>query len=107
MRRPQFRDRTQTLDEEISGNRDFGHLKRNIPAVAHDLSADLDRLFLQACQRPAFDRFRRRQRAQEIPEIVSQRMKLDTSINGLSPLLPACLRLISTFAPPSRGFQVV
>ena len=43
-----------------------------------NLRADLDRLFLQARQRPVFDRLRRRQRAQEIAEIVGERMKLET-----------------------------
>ena len=49
-------------------------LKRD--TVAHDLCADLDQLVLQARQRPVFDRLRRRQRAQEISEIVGERMKL-------------------------------
>ena len=39
--------------------------------MAHDLRADLDQLFLQARQRPVFDRLRRRQRAQEIAEIIN------------------------------------
>jgi hypothetical protein len=47
----------------------FGRLRSIWPRM-------LDRLSLSACQRPVFDRLRRRQRAQEIPEIVSQRMKL-------------------------------
>ena len=42
---------------------DFGHLKRDIAAMAHDLRADLDEFLLQACQRPIFDRLGRRQRA--------------------------------------------
>ena len=58
------------------GNRDFGHLKRDIAAMADDLRADLDQLFLQARQRPLLDRLWRRQRAQKIAEIVGQRMKL-------------------------------
>ena len=44
--------------------------------MAHDLRADLDQLFLQARQRPLLDRLRRRQGAQEVTEIVGQRMKL-------------------------------
>ena len=55
---------------------DFGHLKRDIAAMAHDLRADLDQLFLQARQRPILDRLRCRQSAQKITEIVGQRMKL-------------------------------
>ncbi len=38
----------------------------------------LDQLFLQARQRPIFDRLGRRQRAQEVAEIVSERVKLKT-----------------------------
>ena len=44
--------------------------------MADDLRADLDQLLLQARQRPLLDWFGRRQRAQEIAEIVGQRMKL-------------------------------
>jgi hypothetical protein len=51
-------------------------LEGDIAAVAHHLRADLDQLLLQARQRPALDRLGRRQRAQEIAEIVGERMKL-------------------------------
>jgi hypothetical protein len=44
--------------------------------MADDLRADLDELLLQTRQRPILDRLRRRQSAQEIAEIVGQRMKL-------------------------------
>jgi hypothetical protein len=44
--------------------------------MANDLRADLDQLLLEARQRPIFDRLGRRQRAQEVAEIVGQRMKL-------------------------------
>ena len=46
--------------------------------MADDLRADLDELLLQTRQRPILDRLRRRQSAQEIAEIVGQRMKLET-----------------------------
>src|SRR5499426_690948 len=46
-------------------------------AVAHHLRADLDQLVLQGRQRPVLDRLRRRQRAQEIAEVVGERMKLE------------------------------
>jgi len=49
--------------------------------VADDLRADLDQLLLQAGERPAFDRLGRRQRAQEIAEIVGERVKLKA--NGI------------------------
>src|SRR5262245_15949420 len=51
--------------------------KINIAAVAHHLRADLDQLVLQTRQRPVLDRLRRRQRAQEIAEVVGERMKLE------------------------------
>jgi len=43
-----------------------------------DLRADFDQLFLERRQRPFLDRLRRRQRAQEITEVVGERMKLKT-----------------------------
>jgi hypothetical protein len=54
----------------LPGNGDLGHLEGDVAAVADDLAADLDQLLLQAGQRPGLDRFGRRQRAQEIAEIV-------------------------------------
>jgi hypothetical protein len=51
--RPQFGDQTQNLGEQISRNRDLGHPKGDIAAVAHDLRADLDQLLFQARQRPS------------------------------------------------------
>jgi hypothetical protein len=38
--------------------------------VADDFRADLDELFLQARQRPVFDRFQRRKRPQKAAETV-------------------------------------
>jgi hypothetical protein len=49
----------------------------NTAAVAHYLRADLDQLVLQTRQRPVLDRLRRRQRAQEIAEVVGEGMKLE------------------------------
>jgi hypothetical protein len=48
--------------------------------VADHLRADLDKLFTQAGQRPILARFRRRQRAQEIAEIVGERVKLKPNL---------------------------
>ena len=76
-RRPQFRDQPQDVGEQVSRNGDLGHLEGDIAAVADDLRADLDQLFLQARQRPVFDRLGRRQRAQEVAEIVGEGMKLE------------------------------
>src|SRR6516225_11269962 len=43
-----------------------------------DLGTDLDELLFQARQRPILDRLWRRQCAQEVAEVVSERMKLQT-----------------------------
>jgi hypothetical protein len=56
---------------------DLGHLEGDIASMADDLRADLNQLFLQARQRPVLDRLRRRQRPQEVAEIVGQGMKLE------------------------------
>jgi hypothetical protein len=66
------------LLEQMPGNGDLGDLKGDTAAMADDLGADLDQFLLQARQRPVLDRLRRRQRAQEIAEIVGERMKLQT-----------------------------
>jgi hypothetical protein len=55
---------------------DLGHLKDDVAAVAHDFRADLDQLFLQARQRPILDRLGRRERTQEVAEIVCKGVKL-------------------------------
>ncbi len=76
-RRPQFADQLQDLGEQAPWNRDLGHLEGNIAAVAYELGADLDQLLLQAGQRPVLDRLGRRQRAQDVAEVVGQRVKLE------------------------------
>ena len=45
--------------------------------MAHHFGTDLDQLLLEGGQRPILDRLRRRQRAQEIAEVVGERMKLE------------------------------
>ncbi len=49
-RGPEFRDHSQDVGEEIFGNGDFSHLKRDIAAMAHDFRADLDQLLFAARQ---------------------------------------------------------
>ena len=61
----------------MPGNGDLGHLEGDTADMADDLGADLDQLLLQACQRPFLDGLRRRQRAQEVAEIVGECMKLE------------------------------
>lgn len=58
-RRPQFGNEPQDVGEEVSRDRDLGHLEGDIAAVADDLRADLDQLLLQARQRPILDRLGR------------------------------------------------
>jgi hypothetical protein len=55
---------------------DLGHLECDMAAVAHDFRADLDQLFLEARQRPILHGLGRGKGAQEVAEIVGERMKL-------------------------------
>ena len=79
---PQFRDEPQDVGEQISRNGNLSHLKRDTATVAHDLRADLDQLFLQACQRPVLDRLRFHQASQEVGEIIGKCMKLKANRVG-------------------------
>ena len=45
--------------------------------MADDLRANLDEFFPKSRHRPVFDRLGRRQRAQEIAEIIGERVKLE------------------------------
>lgn len=47
--------------------------------MADDPGADLDQLLTQRCERPTRNRLRRRKRAQKVPEVVRERMKLQTN----------------------------
>ena len=85
--RPQFRDEPQNLLEHLPWDGDLSHLEGDVAAVANNLRADLDQLFLQARQRPVFDGFRCCQRTQEIAEVIGERMKLEP--NGIGGERPA------------------
>ena len=76
------RDQAENLLEHLQWDGDLGHLERDVVAVADDLRADLDQLLLQARQRPVLDRFGCCQRAQEVAEIVGERMKLEPNRVG-------------------------
>ena len=65
----------------------LGHLEDEIATVADDLRASLDQLLLQARQRPVLDWLGRCQRAQEVAEIVGERVKLEP--HGISSERPA------------------
>ena len=67
----------ENLLEHLPWDGDLGHLERDIAPMADDLRADLDQLLFEARQRPILDRLRRRQSAQDVAEIVGQRMKLE------------------------------
>ena len=77
-----MRDEPQDVGEEIFRDSNLGHLEGDVAAVAHDLRADLDQFLLQTGQRSLLDWLGRRQRAQEITEIVSERMKLEANRVG-------------------------
>jgi hypothetical protein len=63
-------------------DRDFGHLKRDVATVTDDLGTNLDEHLPQTRERPVRDRLRRYKGAKEVPEVVGERMKLQT--NGVS-----------------------
>ncbi len=73
--------------------------------MADDLRTDLDQLLLQARQRPVFDRLGRRERAQEIAEIVGQRMKLEP--DGIGGERPARHRVHLIAPSPSLGREPI
>jgi hypothetical protein len=52
------------------------YLERDVVRVTDHVRADLDRLFAHRRHRPVLDRLRCRQRAQEVAEIVGERVKL-------------------------------
>ena len=54
----QFRDQPQDVAEQMPGNGDLGHLKRDVTTVAHNLRTNLDQPLLQGRHRPVFDRLR-------------------------------------------------
>jgi hypothetical protein len=53
--RPQPGDEHQDILEHLPRSRDLGQLERDVAAMAHDLSADLDQLIPQTGQRPRRD----------------------------------------------------
>jgi hypothetical protein len=75
--RPEPRDPTENLGEQRSRHRHFGQLERDVAAVADDSRTDLDQLLAQGGERPLLDLLRQRWRAQEVGEIVSERVQLE------------------------------
>jgi hypothetical protein len=74
--------RSRVISIRISANiwRDTAtsaQLERDVTAMADDLGADLDQVFLEAGQRPGFCCLGHRQRPHEIAEVVGERVKLE------------------------------
>jgi hypothetical protein len=70
------------LANSVLGTATSAIWKGDIAAVGHDLRADLDQLLFQAGQRPVLDWLGRRQRAQEVAEVVGERMELKSDRIG-------------------------
>ena len=66
----------QYVGEQVSRDCDLRHLEGNVAPVAHDLAANLYQPVSQRRQRPVVDGFRQREGAQEVTEVVGERMQL-------------------------------
>ncbi len=75
--RPQPVNQAQDLSEQSFGDGDLCELECDVAARSHDLGADLDELVVQRGHGPVLDLLRQRQRAQEVAEIVGERVKLE------------------------------
>jgi hypothetical protein len=76
---PQAVDQFQDAAEQVPGHRNLGHLEDDVPGMSHDLGADLHQPLAQRGQRPVGDLSRQRQGAQEVAEIVGQRVQLEAN----------------------------
>ena len=72
----------ENLREQIFRSRYLVHLERDVARMADNLRADLDQLLPQRRHGPVADRLRRRQRAQEVAEIVGECAKLKANRVG-------------------------
>jgi hypothetical protein len=77
-------DQPQDFLEQFPRDRDLGHPKRDVTAVADGLRAGLDEFLLQARQRLLLDRLERRHRPQEIAGIIGESVKMETNGAGMS-----------------------
>jgi hypothetical protein len=75
--RPEPVDPAQDLDEQGAGHRHLGQLEHDVAAMAYDPGADLHELLAQGRQRPMLDLLGQGQRAQEVGEIVGERVQLE------------------------------
>ena len=62
--------------KQLPWHRHLGHLEDHGAPVAHNLGADLHQPLAKRRQRPLLDLIRQRQGAQEVGEVVGERMKL-------------------------------
>ena len=69
-------NQSQDVGEQASRDCDLGKLERDIATVADDLGADLDQLLSKRRQRPMFHRLGQGERAQEVGEVLGERVQL-------------------------------
>ncbi len=74
--RPKPLNQMQDLSEQCSGNGDLCELKCDVAAMTYDLGTDLDQLLPERRQRPVLNRLRQHQGAQEVAEVIGERMEL-------------------------------
>ena len=85
-RRPaQAVDQRDDASEDCAGQRRLGQLEDGVSGVPHKLGAGLDQPLAQRGQRPRVDGRWRRQRAQEVGEVVGQRVQLEPHRDGSEP----------------------
>ncbi len=110
----------QDLSEQCSGDGDFCELECDVSTMSHDLRANLDELLPKRRQRPVLDLLRQSQRAQEVADIVGERVELqanrvvaktvagqarpvDRVLAFLDPLLGCAPAIVELRYPPSRS----
>jgi len=109
----QIINQAQDFPEQFPRHGDLGKLECDVPAMADNLGADLDKLLPQRGQRPVLDLLRQGQRPHEVGEIVGQGVKLEPNLvvaelaagqpgpfEGLFALLDVLLRFASLLAYP-------
>ena len=74
---PQASDAAQDFGKQGARHCDLGQLEHDVAAMAHDPGADLDQLLAQRGQRPMLDPLRQGQCAQEVGEVVGERVQLE------------------------------
>ena len=74
----QSNDQVVETCEDCPWQQGLGHLERGVAAMAHQPGAGLDQPFVEAGERPALDLLVRRQRPQEVRQIVGKSVKAET-----------------------------